>query len=217
MINQNNAQNLIALEDETFNARLQYYLGNAPSLIRKIEIDLSTARDISNAHVVSFAFQSVYVESATDSSVDLNIIPYNDNSNGEFPLKLKDVLNFDIPIAKAGFTNSAQLNKKVYLCFILRGNFKSGSQLTEVKTSVDGSSISVLSPVVLTSTNALLIAENLNRTVLNIYADADFEISEGIGSTVFYPLPAGYHTIRNTAAIYAKSSYGATIKMITEG
>lgn len=199
-------QKYLKFEDDAF---IDFAQGNAPNLIRKVTLDLSTARTSGNPYKAGFSFKSLFVYQATDSSVEVNFQPFTDNSNDTFPLLKNGVLNFDFPVKNAFLTWDAQSGKEMTLIFLLDGSYKAGSTLVEVSSSVDGNAISVPSQVTLNGTVGALVAQDLNRKVLNIYASGAWLI--GPSSTGnFYPMPAGYSKISNTAAMYAKTT-GATV------
>lgn len=190
---------------------------DAPSIFRKVTIDLTTAKTIGNPYKLGFAYKSVFAYSATDSSTLVNLTPFKgDDENAGFPLTKNGVLNFDKPIKNAFLTWDAQSGKSITLYFILNGSFRPGSLFTEVSSSVEGNAISVPAPIIVTTTVAVLVNENLNRTVLNLDLSAKIYIAASAGATYWFPILAGIATFKNTAAIYAKTLAGTSTVNILE-
>lgn len=93
--------------------------------------DLGTARTDSAGPAgymnINFAFRSVYVVSATDSNVEIQLKPNTDDSiQGSIPLRLNSGIKFPRSLAKAKIWWSAQSGKTMTLIFFTSGEFSSG-------------------------------------------------------------------------------------------
>lgn len=189
---------------------------NAPSAVRVITVDLSTARDDGNMMAIGFPFKCVFISSATDSQTNIQLKPFSDSMQNDFvPLTKNSVLTFDKSINKCYLKNTAQSGASITLVFMTDANFNTGNTLTEVASSVDGNSIIPITTIVASSTPVQLVPQDLTRKILNIYSDAVFEISNA-AQLIWFPMPAGYSKIKNTAQIYVRATAGANIQMMGE-
>lgn len=180
---------------------------DAPQIIRKLTIKLDSARTVGNPFKVSFAYKSLYVAEASDSATEIELRPFTSSeSNDTFPLKQNGVLNFDLPIKNGFFTWEAQAGKEITLIFLLNGSFRPGSLFTEVSSAVEGNTFTPNAPVNVSAAQ-LLIAQNLNRTVLDIYSSAAIEISGTLAGN-YVPVTNNYIQLKNTSAIYARAVSG---------
>lgn len=199
-------------------ARISDAQTDAPVFSTKITIPLDVARSVGDMFPIGFPFKGVFVESATDTSVKVDLRAYNndDKENSVIPLGLNDVYNHDFSISRAYLTWEAQPNKSVTLIFINQGKFESGSRRIEVSSAVEGNSISVLSPVTLSTSATKLVDQNLNRTVLNWNASAPFEIASSSSASIWFPV-AQIDRLKNTAEVWARSISGSSVvKMLEE-
>tara|TARA_R110000803_G_scaffold5670_1_gene18711 strand:+ start:7251 stop:7913 length:663 start_codon:yes stop_codon:yes gene_type:complete len=188
---------------------------DAPQIIRTLTIKLDDERTVGNAFKVGFAYKSLFVSEASDSATEIQLRPFTSSeSNDTFPLKQNGVLNFDLPIKNAFFTWEAQAGKTITLIFLLNGSFRPGSLFTEVSSAVEGNSFTPNANVNI-SAAALLIAANLNRTVLEISSSAAIEISGTLAGN-YVPMSGNYKLLKNTAAIYARAVSGTVTVQTVE-
>lgn len=220
----NSAQEIINNNTILDQAYLETTRNNPPSYIQSVSIPLDTARTLENPFVLGFAWKSVYVSSATDSNTNIDITLFtNATINQKFPLKRNGVLSFEHPIGKSYFTWDAQAGKDITLHFILNGNFRPGSLISEVSSTVDGNSINEYSPVTIASTTATLVDSNL-RNLINIQNEGPGDcyiggsgVSAVAGSELGLLLRAGdERQYRNTASIYAASATSAVLRFQNE-
>lgn len=195
-------------------AYMDYASQQNPSAWRVQTIDLSTASV--NPFQVSIPFKCVYVVAGTDTSVRILMQPFSASFNNDpVPLTLKDVLSVDRSANGAYLTWESQPGKSITLVFFTDAQFTSGSFLNQVVSGVDGSSVSPQTPVALTGTGAQVLPQDTSRTVANIYASDAWELSDST-ETIWFPMPAGYSVIQNTAEIRGRSSYGANLAILVE-
>lgn len=214
----NEASQVINANRRVDQAYIEQAQSNAPDLIRKVTIDLTTAATLGNPKKLSFAYRSVYVSEATDSSVTVDLYVNSDKSSVEgFPLSSNDSLSFDHSIKNAFLTWSAQSGKTITLIFILDGEFRPGSLFTQVSSAVEGNTFTPQAPITLTTTYQTIIAQDLTRTVLNLICDTEWVITN---STATYYFPVAANTplvLKNTAAFKAKVLSGTgTLYMAVE-
>lgn len=206
------------VEDQKFgdNAYVQNAQNNAPSAIRKVTVSLTTGNDDGNLFKVGFPFKCVYVDSATDSSTEILMKPFSDSMNNDYiPLRKNAVLTFDRSINECYLKWSAQTGSEITLYFLTDAKFETGNTLTEVASSVDGNVITPEADLVLNMTPVELMPQDLERKIMNIYASADWEMSNS-AQVNWFPVSSGYWKISNTAQVYARSSSGAVIKKLGE-
>lgn len=206
----NEASEVIQNTNFVDQAAIEQGNSNPRKLIRKVTVQLDTARTVGNPYKLGFPFQALYVQSATDSASN---VQFNDNRvdiNSErdaITLRNRDVLNFEKPISKTFLTWEAQAGKEIVLIFILDGSFDSGSFTTEISSSVDGNSFSDHTPT--THTNAAftqVLAQDLSRKVANLKFTNDVYLGASTSSTNLYLVPANTPVrISNTGALYAKA------------
>ena len=211
--NQKNSSALVQANQMIGNAYIDLSQSNAPQLIRKVTLDLSEARTDGNPYKVSFAYKALYVQEATDSNTIIEWTAFNSGNNDKMPLNKNGVLNFDLPVFKAGFTWEAQPNKTITLIFILNGSFRPGSLFTEVASAVEGNAITVSSPILISAVTKIA-NEDLNRTVLRINASMGIEIGSNV-SGPFFPIGTSI-VLRNTGEVWARPVSGSSTIQIME-
>lgn len=211
---QKNSSALVQANQMVGNAYIDLSQSNAPQLIRKVTLDLSEGRTDGNPFKVSFAYKALYVQDASDSNTIINWTAFNSGNNDKMPLAKNGVLNFDLPVFKAGFTWEAQPNKSITLIFILNGSFRPGSLFTEVASAVEGNALTVSNPVNI-SVPTLIAGEDLNRTVLRVNASDNIEIASNVAGPYF---PIGTNIVlRNTGEVWARPvSSNATVQTLEE-
>lgn len=84
--------------------------------------------------------------------------------------------------------------------------------------TVGGNSITETSGTLAHATAGTLLAADTDRIETTVYIDQDIFVSgTSPASTASFPLPAGYHTFKNTAAVYMYNNSGATLNYKTFG
>lgn len=182
-------------------------------------IDLSTAPV--NSKLLNFPFSAVYVQDASDSSTEIQLKLYTDDSNNQpFTLRLKDVINFDFPISKGFATWEAQAGKSVTLMFLRSGSFRPGSFLISNTLGLDGTSISTLANVAVPNTATALWTLDLDAkvyTISNVGGDVIWIGSSSVAVGTGTPLlPGANTTIRNSAVFYGISPTASTLSINKE-
>jgi len=198
------------------NAVLSRNNTSAPKITQSMTLSLTTAKLDTSPLEIKFPFTSVYVSDCSDAATEVNI-RFNDRAGDDLPLSKKDVINFDYPMANAYINWSAQPNKTITLIFMTEGQIKTGSQTSEVSSSVEANSISNLACQSIT-TIAKILSQDLNAKVINIYNDGPDTVfigATGVAkatgatagvTTVGMPILAGgERQYKNTAEIYAIS------------
>ena len=203
--------------------------GNNVRILR-MTLDLTTARTAQNPYPIGFAFSSVRVETATDSSTFVNISfgsPSVIQTDNYCKLIINDAINLDDTINSANLVWTAQSGKSITLIFFLDTHFQSGSQLSLTAGGISVSEGSAFSTAVVSLTAATatqIFASNTSRKVSQFYNDSGASIWVG-GSSVsssgsnkgFEILPGEKFFWRNTAALYGYSVAGyATLATLEE-
>jgi hypothetical protein len=143
-----------------------------PQEVYSITLNLATAALRSQAFKVSFPFRSVFVESASDPTANVNML-INDFSDDQAPFLLQQRDSFALPrrINNAYFFWSAQSGKTITLKFFLTGEFKSGSYNSVSAGGVninEGSSFNDSITTLVAATTTSILAQNFNRKVASI-------------------------------------------------
>jgi hypothetical protein len=202
------------------------------ALIKKVYIDLGTARDISNGLKISIPFKSVTVEAASDTTAYLNL-SLGDNTlaamNDAKILKSNDSFEFESMVSASFLWWPAQSGKYLTLVFATTGTFKPGSQISQISGGVtiqEGSSFSeallsstgAATSVSVTTTATQLLKLDTDRKVATLYTDAPIFLGgSSVTAGVGVPVGPGQFQIRNTAAIYAITAAGtATVIGVVE-
>lgn len=210
-----------------FEASTQHPFG-----VQKVVIALDTGNDGStgsygNPFKIGFPFKSLYVQTATDTGVTVNLMPdTQDSYQSGVPLKLNDCLEMNQPISSAFLTWPAQSGKTITIFFFVSALFRSGSQLSVSGggLSINDGSAFVNSRVTLAAAAATAVfASNGLRKVSTFQNNTGASVWVG-GSTV----TNGSTTIgievaagalfqwRNSAALYAYSVPGGYLALIEE-
>jgi hypothetical protein len=194
--------------------------GNLVKVVR-LTLDLTTARTAQNPYPINFAFQSVRVETATDSSTNVLVSfgsPSLIQTDNYVKMIVNDSLNMDDTINSANLVWSAQSGKSITLLFFLDIKFQSGSQISVNSGGVsinDGSAFSTALVTLLTATATQIFSSNTSRKTGTFVNDSTGTIWVG-GSSVAdsgankgIPVLAGQSFVwRNTAALYGYHSAG---------
>lgn len=209
---------------ESFNAALVISKSDTPYEVRSFTIDLTTKRERNQAQEVNCPHKSFYVVSASDTSVKVNMVPdTKDDYQEPIPLTLRDSGFYQQPKTKAFFYWDAQPNKTVTILFFVSLEFRSGSNVTQVSSSVEGNAISNLTPVACDTTagGTLILAQDLNAKVVNMINMGPSDVYIGdlnVTAAIGFPILAGQSfKFKNTSAVYGITSSGtATIRILKE-
>lgn len=213
---------LIEKLDEPRLAQIATDRAERPNNVRRIELDLSKARDVLDPQRLGYSFKSIYVEHCDDPSAKIFVRPTTiDEHQSYFSLGYKDSWNVDRGILDAFFHWPKQ-NGKMILIVFTDSEFKSGSQVSLTSGGVsisEGSHLIQLLPKVLVA-NVVeeILPQNLYRklgTVINKTGSimwlggpsvSNFGNDEGIELA-----PGDSVKWRNTGALYAFSATGGKI------
>lgn len=201
----------------------------APFGVQSITLDLTTARLQTQPYKIGFPFKSVYVSSATDTTVSVNLVPNTQDSyQSSVPFGLNDSWTVDQPVSNAFLFWSAQSGKSITIHFFVDSEFRSGKQISVTGggvTLVDGSSISGPTRVTLSATTATIIAPALstrkkctiqNKTGADLYIGGSTIGAVG-GATEGIKIPIdGIIYWQNTGALYGWSVAGGNIHYLEE-
>lgn len=206
-------------------SRARIFEGNTqrPFSIQLVTLDLTTARLSTQPYKIGFPFKSVYVQTATDVYVSVNVkVQTQDSTQSSFPMKLNDSWINEFPVAEAYIDWTAQSGKSITLIFFLESEYRSGSQISVTGGGVsinDGSTITGPTRVTLTAATAGIIApaDTLRKTA-TLYNDSGADIFIGdstvtnSGATKGIPWPNGTLIyFRNTGVLYGYSVAGGNV------
>jgi len=205
----------LALQANKFidQAALDVANSTTPQLIRKVTIPLDNERssELGNLFQLNYPFQSVYVESTTDSTVVCDLIPYgNEDGIQGARLRQNDVLGFDLPVLNFAIANPAQPNKKITLYFFLYSNLVQGS--TNLNVDSFGNNINIGGATISNFLPGIQIRRTVNMSLLAPLASNAFRYFHfqhanyfsnpfSANSNVFY-VPAGYEMVITGVSIY---------------
>lgn len=194
---------------------------NTPFELKTITIPLDNEVARTSAYRIGFPFKSLYVAQATDANVTVNFVPdSNDIYQDAVPLSNKDSLTFDTAKGEAYLYWGAQPAKTITLCFFIRGQFKSGSYLTQAIGS-SASSLTLRNPVTVNTSATLVASSNATRTAMTLYNSGatDCYIGNSTVTTSNGILLASGERVKitqNISAYYAIVSAGTTTIRILE-
>lgn len=219
------AARLLKAASEVLDASLKVNSYEAPQEIRKITLNLGTAQSISKAKDpihARFPFKSYYVEDATDSSTTVRLRPNTaDSMQDAVSIRKKDSHVFQFQQASAYLEWDAQPGKTMTICFFVSSDFKSGTQVSEISTSVDANSRSIIAPVAVTNA-ATSILPSSSRSKATLYNDGPetcYLGPSGVTAANGIPLaPGDYYIDRNTAELFGitPTVAGAAIRVQVE-
>lgn len=202
-----------------------------PSQIQKIDIDLSVAKLQTAPLKIGFAFRALWVATATDSNVLVNIkIGAIDSFQSEVPLHKNDSFPLDFSTSEAYLYWAAQSGKTMTIIFFTDAEFRPGSQISQIAGGFqisDGSSVSGISSVNLGAATATIIAPALstrvkatiqNKSGTDLFISGDVSVTDdGTIATAGIKVPPDgiiYH--RNTGALYGYSVAGGRVNRVEE-
>lgn len=202
-----NSKNVIDNSEFLDNSFLDLQQSDAPKLIRKITINLTKERTLSNPYKITFPYKSIYIQHSTTSTDKINLITNaNEETQDLIPLSLKDTLNFDMPIKGAVIINDAQPACFMTIVFILKASFRPGNTILATVKNSDGSNFETNAGVVVSNIGwTPIVAENVNRTVMNIVSDNLIMIRQIGGVNGFPFMGATNFTLRNTCGLEAQA------------
>lgn len=222
---------VVAIVDQAFrkdDALVAFQRASRPPGVLAIDLPtLTTARERNNALEFSSPFKSIYVESATDSSVEVYML-LNSKENHMVPIKLGLNTSFelDFPVNKAFFYWAAQANKSMTLRAFTDARYRSGTLVSVNAGGIsinDGSVIGAASRTTLSAaTAAIIAAQNLNRKcgLLQNNTGADIWIAgtsavTNTGATRGIKISDGVvYELRNTGAVYGYSVAGGDVTLV---
>lgn len=229
MIDKELAQSLLQEVRDLRNARI--FQGNTqkPFKVQKIVLDLSTAKLETNPYKVSFPFQSLYVQEATDSATVIKFKPgTQDSYQSDFNMRSNDSWSSEVPTTEATFFWDAQSNKSITLVFFVDAEFRSGRQISVQSGGVsisEGDVIGTATTTTLAPTTATIIApSNSNRKCSTIENNTGADLFVSGSSTVtnsgatrgLRVAPGENIKLRNTGALYGYSVLGGDTVRIEE-
>lgn len=207
------------------NAQISQSISGREALVKKVPIDLTTARSRNNALKVPIPFISVVVEAATDSTAKL-YLSLGDNTLSSIEdakeLKANDSFEFSAMVAVAYLWWDAQSGKSMNLCFATTGVFKPGSQISQISGGLAISEGSALSSAKLgslgtaatvavpTGAGTVILPADTDRKNNRMYTDADIWIGDAsvaVDARGIY-VPAGWFEWPCTSILYATSVAG---------
>lgn len=221
------ARMLVEESQRLQNARLLEGSTQRPFNVQTLTLELDTAKLDTSPLKIGFPFRTIFVRSATDSSVNANLrIGSRDSIQGSIPLYQNDVLEFPYPVAEAYLDWSAQSGKTMQLVFLIDGSFRIGSLLSNVAGGVaiiDGSSFSasVVSLAAATATEIFAASSSRKLGTIQNNSGASIWIGDSTvtdsGATVGYEIqPGATFYWRNAAPCYGYSVAGGDIYTSTE-
>lgn len=206
------------------NASLKVNTYEPPQEARVIRIELDTAQTVEQVESrvdVGFPFKSYYVSDASDSAAYVKLhFNTKDSFQDAVSVHKKDSHEFESQQAKAFLEWPAQTGKWIELTFFVSSIFKSGTQVSEISSSIDANSRTIKSPVTVTTaeTQILANASRAKATLYNVGPDLIYIGPSGVTSANGIPLQIGdYYVDRNTAELYGIANSGtAVVRIQTE-
>lgn len=198
-----------------------------PFEVQVINLDLTTARTPENPYPIRFPFKSVFVRTATDSTVSVDLrVQTQDSYQGKASLKLNDSLIFGQQQASAFLSWEAQSGKTVSLIFFVSAEFRSGSQVSQTAGGIaiiDGSSFTQSVVALTAATATQIVAQDTTRKQLTIVNETGSDVWLGASTVVntgasrgLKLVTGGVYIWRNTAALYGYSVGGGDVQLTSE-
>ncbi|KYG65268.1 hypothetical protein AZI87_11985 [Bdellovibrio bacteriovorus] len=194
----------------------------------RVKIDLSAARAENNPLAVDFPFKSVFVENATDASVQVYLrATSKEDHQTAFLFKMRDSWTIEYQVPRAYLHWAAQPGKTATLVFFPDSEFRSGSQLSVTSGGVSVSDGSVVNtPVSVTlaaGVAAVIVPQNLDRKVALIENKTGSDIWIGgpavsnAGANEGIRIASGERLeYRNTGDLYGYSVGGGKVTRVEE-
>lgn len=205
------------------------YRGNTeqPFAIQVLTLDLTTVRLSTDPLKLKFPFKTLYVQSATDGTVTVNVRPDTDASyQSAVPIKLNDVLKFDHPVSSVNIHWDAQSSKSITLIFFVDADFSSGSLISSLSGAIkvtEGNSFLMSVVNLAAATAGIVFAASATRIVSTLQNNTGAPIWVGpstvaaSGANLGYEVPAGgTFQWKNTAVLYAISTLGGDVHITEE-
>jgi hypothetical protein len=201
-----------------------------PFLVQSLTLTLTTAKDVLNPLRIGFSFRSLFVQSATDTTTNVNIqIGGPEPINSVFNVKKNDVWSSEYPINECNISWDAQSGKTITLVFFVDAEFKSGSLINQISGGVSVSNgtafATALVAGVATAVSTLFASASTrlnglvqNRTGGSIYIGGTSSVNNTAGNANRgFELQDGQDfTYKNTAALYAYCDATGDIICVTE-
>lgn len=187
--------------------------------VRRFYLDNGATRFTANRSDCFFSsgIKSFWVCGTNNKNFVANIVVNPDADRDPYsglPLRPNMNQSFEYPVADAVIEFASQSGVWIDIAYSESEDISIGSIDATVSFSTPAV-IAPLAPVVLTGTGAQLFPSDTGRRIMNLYADAAWEMSNAAMS-IWFPMPAGHTRIENTAAVYARSSLGATVHRLGE-
>jgi len=192
------ARAIVAQAQNVFDASIADQQRSSPKEIQSLPLDLTVARNRSNAMKVSFPFKSLLVEQATDLNTYVFIIPIsNDSGNDPIRVGLKDVYKNEFGFRECYIYWDAQPSKNMVLKFFVRSNIENGRLVVDSNTNNNvvnlgqiGSSDNGFSYVFKAFAGITPAATYIN--IAGVYPNADFYQLHSSGNYGMIKVPKGY-------------------------
>lgn len=196
---------------------------NKPFNVQSMTLSLDTAKLSTAPQKISFPFSSVFIANATDTTVNVNVQLFGqDSMNSTFQMKKNDAFTMPFPISEAYLSWPAQAGKTITIVFFVSGEFRPGSQISVINGGInisEGSAVALGGQVTLLAATAALIAPILstrnvawiqNKTGADLYL-GDASITDS-GATEGIKVPPDYIiSWKSTAGLYGYSTLGGVV------
>ncbi|MDE2102149.1 MAG: hypothetical protein KGL39_33190 [Patescibacteria group bacterium] len=224
-------QRILSSADLKDKARIFEGTTQKPFSVQKIALALDNEKLDTAPQKVGFPFKSCWVESATDSSVEVYLIPTTmDLYQSPILLTQNASIDFDEPIAQAFLYWSAQSGKMMKIVFSTNARFRTGSLISQINGGVqisEGSVASAIQSVNLSAATAAIIAPQSstrvvstiqNKTGGDLFVGGDDTVTDdGTLSTAGIKYASDSIIIwKNTAALYGYSVGGGRVNRMDE-
>lgn len=199
-------------------------IAQRPFSVQIETVDLSTARTISDPKKISGQFRSIYIQSATDTIANIQVIfGSRDSVQSAFSMRQNDSVSMDLPVSEAYIYWAAQAGKTLTFVTFTNARFESGSQISVSGGGVsinEGSTVGAATRVTLVAaTAAIIAAQNTSRKTCLIQNNTggDLFISgtsavTNTGATRGITLSSGaIYEYKNTGALYGYSVGGGDV------
>lgn len=212
------------LDALTAASKARIFEGNTqkPFGVQAITIPLTTARLETDPYVLNFPFRTLYVQSATDTGVNVNVrFQTRDQYQSAINMKRNDVFVADYPQSSVNLYWDAQSGKSITLVFFIDAEFRSGSLISVTSGGVsvsNGDSITQSNPALTAATATLVCAASTTRKQArlqntdpanSIWLGPSTVTDSGTVATRGFELAPGEIFVwQNAAALYAYSVAG---------
>lgn len=204
-------------------------LAQRPFSVQIFTIDLGTARLVTNPMKISGQFRSLYIQSATDTIANVQVLlGSRDSTQSAFSMKQNDAISMSNPVSEAFLYWSAQTGKSMTFVTFTDVEFRSGSQISVSGGGVSintGTTVTGPTQVAISATTAtIILPQNTARKQATLQNKTGADLYVG-GSTIGAVAganeglrigPNDFYVWNNTAALYGWSVPGGNISYIEE-